>query len=96
MGIHFTKEEFADRKSKVIDELKRQGLDELSPEAFAKAIYDVVVAKQPALISPEEGYSSPIIILIRVVLPAPFSPSIPIISPSSIFKLIFLRAKNSS
>ena len=29
MGIHFTKEEFADRKSKVINELKKQGLDAL-------------------------------------------------------------------
>ena len=29
MGIHFTKEEFAERKSKVIKELKNQGLDAL-------------------------------------------------------------------
>ena len=29
MAIHFTKEEFADRKSKVINELKKQGLDAL-------------------------------------------------------------------
>ena len=29
MGIHFTKEEFADRKSRVIKELKNQGLDAL-------------------------------------------------------------------
>ena len=29
MGIHFTKNEFADRKSKVINELKKQGLDAL-------------------------------------------------------------------
>ena len=29
MGIHFTKEEFAERKSKVIKELKRQNLDGL-------------------------------------------------------------------
>ncbi len=29
MGLHFTKEEFADRKSKVIRELKNQGLDAL-------------------------------------------------------------------
>lgn len=41
--------------SLVAEDLKRQGLDELSPEAFAKAIYDIVVAKQPALISPEEA-----------------------------------------
>ena len=29
MGIHFTKDEFADRKSKVVNELKKQGLDAL-------------------------------------------------------------------
>ena len=29
MGIHFTKEEFANRKSKIINELKKQGLDAL-------------------------------------------------------------------
>ena len=29
MGIHFTKEEFAKRKSKVIEELKNQGIDAL-------------------------------------------------------------------
>ena len=29
MGIHFTKEEFAERKSKVIKELKNQSLDAL-------------------------------------------------------------------
>ena len=29
MGLHFTKEEFAERKSKVIKELKNQGVDAL-------------------------------------------------------------------
>ena len=29
MGIHFTKEEFAERKSKVVKELKKQKLDAL-------------------------------------------------------------------
>ena len=29
MGLHFTKDEFAERKSKVIKELKNQGIDAL-------------------------------------------------------------------
>ena len=29
MSVHFTKKEFSERKSKVIEELKKQGLDAL-------------------------------------------------------------------
>ena len=41
--------------SLIAEDLKRQGLEDLSPEAFAKAIYDITVAKQPALISQEDA-----------------------------------------
>ena len=44
----------------------------------------------PEISDPFEGYNNPIISLINVVLPAPFSPRIPTISPLLISKLIVL------
>ena len=46
------------------------------------------------MISPEVGLTIPHTILISVVLPAPFGPSIAMISPCFIFKLTVFKALN--
>ena len=53
-----------------------------------------MISKFSTVTFPEEGVTIPHIMLIKVVLPAPFGPSRAIISPFFISKLTFFKASN--
>ena len=53
-----------------------------------------MISKSSTVTFPDEGVTIPQIILIKVVLPAPFGPRRAIISPFLISKLIFFKASN--
>ena len=51
-----------------------------------------MISNSSTLTSPEDGFTIPQIIFIKVVFPAPFGPSIAKISPFFIFRLISFKA----